>query len=175
MSACIIAETRLVYGFRAIIDLENSFIRINKIVMNNEGYQKTPEEFAKKIEEAAKVDREISSKLPHPGRGGAKKHAILNEYGEPKGKFNLSLTATAKLNFKELAEKYDLPSSDVMEQLCRSSKILEFVDQELDLAGYSEKIKRQRQEARERPENIKAAKYREAARKKKKSKKRSKK
>ena len=160
LGTCIIAETHLVYGFQAIIDPENSFIRINKIVMNNEGYQETPEEFAKKRKEAAKVDRKISTKIPHHGRGGAKKHAILNEFGEQKDRLNLSFTPTAKLILKEWAEGYGLGSSYLLELVVRSSKIREFATQELDLAGRKEKVEKLRQESRERPENKYAAEWR---------------
>lgn len=119
--------------------------------MNQREYPIITEEQAQKIKKASEVDPKISKKIPHPGLGGRKRKAILNEYNEPKSKLNLSLTATAKLNFKEKwSQKYELPLSDIFEQLARSPKCLELVAQELDLAKRSEKVKELRQEAKKK-------------------------
>ena len=138
--------------------------------MSQKEYPRVTEEQSQKIKKAAEVDHRISKKMPHPGLGGRIKGAILNEYGEPKTRLNLSVTPTAKLIFKEWAEEYDLTVADVMERLARSSKCLEFATQELDLAGRSEEVKRIRQEAAARPEYQKALKYKKASNKKKKKK-----
>lgn len=142
--------------------------------MSNQGYPKLPEKYAKKNEEASKVDRDISTKFPHTGMGGGKKHLILNEYDEPKSQLTLSLTPTAKINLKrELSEEFKLPLTYVFEELSRSPELLKTIGEKLKLRERSEQIEKLRQESRQRSENIKAAKYREEARKKKKNKKRS--
>lgn len=126
-----------------------TFIRINKVFMNTQEYPKITEKHTEKIKLASKVDTNISRKLPHPGLGGRKREAILNEYQEPKDKLTLSLTATAKLNLKEqLSKKYKLPLTDIFEQLARSPECLEMVAEQLKLEERSQKIKRLRQDAK---------------------------
>ena len=95
---------------------------------------------------ASKVNRKVSRKFPQPGRGGRKKQAILSEYNEPKSSLNLSLTATAKLKLKqEWSEKYNLPLTDIFEQLARSPQCMETVPKILKLEERSQIIQKLRE------------------------------